>query len=83
VSRPKREESAVTDDQDALLAKVKTLKQQVESLEKEVHRLQLKRDVLEVTAEMLKTRPGRRSKAANQPGKGNSDQRPEDEIPPG
>jgi cell division protein FtsB len=42
------------DDKDALLAKVATLKEQVETLEKQVYRLRLERDVLEVTSELLK-----------------------------
>ncbi len=58
VSRQKRGNPATTGDEDALSDKVKSLKQQVELLEKQVHRLQLERDVLEVTAELLKKDPG-------------------------
>lgn len=54
VIRQKRGEPEMGDDKDALLAKVATLKEQVETLEKQVYRLRLERDVLEVTSELLK-----------------------------
>ena len=54
----KRKETKLSDDKDALLAKVESLKEQVETLEKQIHRLQLERDVLEVTAEIIKKGPG-------------------------
>ncbi len=43
-----------SDDKDVLLAKVESLKEQVKALEKQVYRLRLEKDVLEVTAELLK-----------------------------
>ncbi|MEW6081725.1 MAG: IS3 family transposase [Bacillota bacterium] len=58
VSRPKRGKHKTRDDRDALLAKVESLKGQLEALEEQVYRLQLERDVLEVTAEILKKDQG-------------------------
>jgi putative transposase len=58
VIRQKRGEPEMGDDKDALLAKVATLKEQVETLEKQVYRLRLERDVLEVTSELLKKGQG-------------------------
>ena len=58
VSKRKRRGSKPSDDKDALLAKVESLKGQVVALEEQVHRLQLERDVLEVTAEILKKDQG-------------------------
>jgi len=48
----------LSEDKDALEAKVESLKEQVEMLKKQVYRLRLERDVLEVTAEILKKDPG-------------------------
>lgn len=50
----KRRKSNPSEDRDVLLAKVESLKEQVETLEKQVYRLRLERDVMEVTAEILK-----------------------------
>lgn len=47
-----------SDDKDVLLAKVESLKEQVKALEKQVYRLRLEKDVLEVTAELLKKGQG-------------------------
>ena len=58
VSRQKRGEPETTADKEALVAKVESLKEQVETLEKQVYRLRLERDVLEVTAELLKKGQG-------------------------
>lgn len=58
VSKPKRTKSKPSDDRDALSAKVGSLKEQVETLQEQIHRLQLERDVLEVTAEILKKDQG-------------------------
>lgn len=58
VTKPKRGKSRPNNDKDVLLARAESLKGQVEELEKQVHRLQLERDVLEVTAEMLKKEQG-------------------------
>ena len=65
----RRKESRLSDDKDALLAKVESLKEQVETLEKQVHRLRLERDVLEVTAEILKKDPGADPKKLTNRGK--------------
>ncbi|HHW27501.1 MAG TPA: transposase [Firmicutes bacterium] len=54
LKRRKRKKSTLNDDKNALMAKVESLKQQVDTLEKQIHRLQLERDVMEVTAEILK-----------------------------
>jgi putative transposase len=58
VSKPKRGKPKSSDDGDALLAKVESLKGEVAALEEQVHRLQLERDVLEVTAGILKKDQG-------------------------
>ncbi len=58
VSRQKRREPKSTDDQGELEAKVESLKEQVETLKKQVYRLRLEKDVLEVTAELLKKGQG-------------------------
>ena len=50
----KRRRPAPSEDRDALLVKVESLKEQVETLEKDIHRLRLEKDVLEATAELLK-----------------------------
>jgi transposase-like protein len=54
VTKHKRRKSIDSDDKDVLLAKVESLKEQVKALEKQVYRLRLEKDVLEVTAELLK-----------------------------
>ncbi len=54
LKRRKSVEPTRIDDKNALTAKVESLKQQVHTLEKQVYRLQLERDVMEVTAEILK-----------------------------
>ena len=48
---PKQKEGQLPDDRDTLLA-------ELESLKKQVYRLQLEKDVLEMTAEILKKDPG-------------------------
>lgn len=58
VTRQKRGKPKDSDDKDALLAKLESLKEQVKTLEKEVYRLRLQKDVLEVTAELLKKGQG-------------------------
>jgi transposase-like protein len=54
VSKPKRPRLGPGDETATLLARVESLKEQVETLEKQIYRLGLERDVLEVTAEVLK-----------------------------
>jgi len=81
MSKPRHGKSRPSDDRDALLAQVESLKGQVEVLEEQVHRLQIERDVLKVTADILGKRGGRRSEETDQPGEGGSDRRPEEEIP--
>lgn len=54
VTKQERRKSIDSDDKDVLLAKVESLKEQVKTLEKQVYRLRLEKDVLEVTAELLK-----------------------------
>lgn len=58
VNRKKRGKPGPGDDRDALLAKVESLKEQVETLEKQVYRLRLEKDVLEAAAEVIKKGPG-------------------------
>lgn len=58
LKRRKRMEPTLIDDKNALMAKVEELKQQVDALEKQIYRLQLERDVMEVTAEIIKKGPG-------------------------
>lgn len=58
LSKARRRKSKPSEDRDALLARVESLKQQVETLEEQVYRLQLERDILEVTAEILKKDQG-------------------------
>lgn len=48
---PKQKDQQLADDKEALLA-------ELESLKKQIHRLQLENDVLEATAEILKKDPG-------------------------
>lgn len=48
---PKSKEPSLTDERDALLAELETLK-------KQVYRLQMEKDILEATAEILKKDPG-------------------------
>ena len=54
----KRRKPNLSEDRDALLSRIESLKEQVETLEKQVYRLRLEKDVLEVTAEVLKKDPG-------------------------
>jgi len=54
LKRRKRMEPTLIDDKNALTAKVESLKQQIHTLEKQIYRLRLERDVMEVTAEILK-----------------------------
>lgn len=54
MSKPKRPRLGPGDETATLLARVESLKEQVETLEKQIYRLGLERDVLEVTAEVLK-----------------------------
>ena len=58
MSKPGRKKSKPSDDKDVLLAKVKSLKDQVGTLEDEVYHLRLERDILEATAEILKKDQG-------------------------
>jgi putative transposase len=58
LKRRKRMEPTLIDDKNALTAKVESLKQQIHTLEKQIYRLRLERDVMEVTAEILKKGPG-------------------------
>jgi putative transposase len=58
VSRKRRKEPKYTDDKDALMAKVESLKKQLATLEKQVYWARLEKDVLEVTAELLKKGQG-------------------------
>lgn len=58
MTKQKRGKPKAGDDKDALSARVATLKEQVETLEKQVYRLRLEKDVLEVTAELLKKGQG-------------------------
>lgn len=48
---PKSKDPSLPDDRDALIAELETLK-------KQVYRLQMEKDILEATAEILKKDPG-------------------------
>ena len=58
VGARKRRKQKLSEDKDALLAKVESLQEQVGSLEEQVHRLRLEKDILEATAEILKKDQG-------------------------
>jgi len=54
----KRGKHKLSEDKEALEARAKSLKEQVETLEKQVYRLRLEKDVLEAAGEVLKKGPG-------------------------